>query len=35
MMVLIAAFSYTKGDRSIDRLLAVFDRETAGSPKFP
>jgi len=34
-MVLIAAFSYTKDDRSIDRLLAVPDKDMAGSLKFP
>jgi hypothetical protein len=34
-MVLITAFSYTKDDRSIDRLPAVLHEEIIGSPKFP
>jgi hypothetical protein len=34
-MVLIAAFSYTKDDRSIDRLPAVPDKDMTGSLKFP
>ena len=33
--VLIVAFSYTKGDRSFDRLLAVPDKDMTGSLKFP
>jgi len=34
-MVLIAVFSYTKNDWSIDRLPAVLHEDIVGSPKFP
>ena len=34
-MVLIAAFSYTKNDWSVDRLPTVGYEEIIGSPKFP
>jgi len=34
-MVLTAAFSYTKDDRSMNRLQAVFYEEIVGSPTFP
>jgi hypothetical protein len=34
-MVLVVAFSYTKGNWSIDRLRAVFYEEAVGAPKFP
>ena len=34
-MGLLVAFSYRKGDRSIDRLPAVFGMDTSGPRKFP
>jgi hypothetical protein len=34
-MALLAVFSYTKNDRSFDRLPAVSYEEAVGAPKFP
>jgi hypothetical protein len=34
-MLLIAVFSHTEDDRSVDRLLAVLYEEIVGAPKFP